>query len=62
VDSFLLNKTLDLPEEKTDSLSEGIASLSTAQIQELADFIGDWLARHIPEARANHAAPSTEQG
>ncbi len=48
VDSFMLNKTLDLPEEKTESLAEGIASLSTAQMQELADFISDWLAKHIP--------------
>jgi len=48
VDGFMLNKTLDLPEEKTKALSENIACMSTARMEELADFINDWLARHIP--------------
>ena len=48
VDGFMLNKTLDLPEEKTKALSENIACMSKAQMEELADFISDWLARHIP--------------
>jgi ligand-binding sensor protein len=48
VDSFMLKKTLDMPEEKTAGLAEDIASLSSAQMKELADFISDWLARHIP--------------
>ncbi|MBN2439562.1 MAG: PocR ligand-binding domain-containing protein [Deltaproteobacteria bacterium] len=61
VDGFLLNKTLDLPEEKTEALSEGITRLSTARMQELADFIGNWLARHIPKTGGDHAAPPTEQ-
>jgi len=49
VDSFMLNKTLDLPEERTEALSEGIASMSTAGMEELADFISNWLATHIPD-------------
>jgi ligand-binding sensor protein len=51
VDSFMLNKTLDLPEEKTEELAEGIVSLSTAQMEELADFISDWLRRHLPASK-----------
>jgi ligand-binding sensor protein len=51
VDSFMLNKTLDLPEEKTEELAEGIVSLSTAQMEELADFISDWLQRHLPASK-----------
>ena len=51
VDSFMLNKTLDLPEEKTEALAEGIVSLTTAQMEELADFIGDWLQRHLPASK-----------
>ena len=51
VDSFMLNKTLDLPEEKTEELSEGIVSLSTAQMEELADFISDWLQQHLPASK-----------
>jgi ligand-binding sensor protein len=51
VDSFMLNKTLDLPEEKTEALAEGIVSLSTAQMEELADFISDWLQRHLPASK-----------
>jgi ligand-binding sensor protein len=51
VDSFMLNKTLDLPEEKTEELAEGIVSLSTAQMQVLADFISDWLQRHLPASK-----------
>jgi hypothetical protein len=51
VDGFMLNKTLDLPEEKTKALSENIACMSKAQMEELADFISDWLARHIPSPK-----------
>lgn len=51
VDTFMLNKLLDLPEERTKELSDDIASMSTAQMQELADFIKDWLKQHIPEAK-----------
>lgn len=51
VDSFMLNKTLDLPEEKTEALAEGIVSLSTAQMEKLADFISDWLQRHLPASK-----------
>jgi ligand-binding sensor protein len=51
VDSFMLNKTLDLPEEKTEELSEGIVSLSTAQMEELADFISDWLQQYLPASK-----------
>jgi ligand-binding sensor protein len=51
VDSFMLNKTLDLPEERTEELAEGIVSLSTAQMEELADFISDWLQQHLPASK-----------
>lgn len=51
VDGFMLNKTLDLPEEKTEELAEGIVSLSTAQMEALADFISGWLQRHLPASR-----------
>jgi ligand-binding sensor protein len=51
VDSFMLNKTLDLPEERTEELAEGIVSLSTAQMEELADFISDWLQQYLPASK-----------
>ncbi|MBN2032567.1 MAG: PocR ligand-binding domain-containing protein [Deltaproteobacteria bacterium] len=48
VDAFMLNKTLDLPEEKTEALSKSIGRISKTRMEELADFITDWLVTHIP--------------
>ena len=39
VDAFLVNKMTDIDEEKVESLSEGIGSVSSEGIQELIDFI-----------------------
>lgn len=50
VDSFMLSKTIAMPEAKASALAGGIASLSTDQMQAVVDFIRDWLAQHIPQA------------
>ena len=39
VDAFLINKMTDIDEEKVETLSEGIGSISSAKIQELIDFV-----------------------
>ena len=49
VDAFLVNKITDIDEEKIESLSEGIGSISPERIQELIVFVHNKLA----EIKAN---------
>ncbi|QTA88914.1 PocR ligand-binding domain-containing protein [Desulfonema magnum] len=39
IDSFMVNKTTDIPEEKIESLSEGIETISTEKAESLAAYI-----------------------
>ena len=47
VDSFLINKIAEIDEEKIDTLSQGINSISNDKIQELISFIEDKLSEII---------------
>jgi len=44
VDAFLVNKMTDIDEEKVESLSKGIGSISSEGIQVLIDFVHDKLS------------------
>ena len=48
VDSFMVNKTIGMPEEKIDALAADIAQLSSDRMEALAGFVTAWLAKHIP--------------
>ena len=50
VDAFMLDKTLGMPAATVDSLSDGIARLTSQQMAELAAFVEGWLATHLPSA------------
>ena len=50
VDAFMLDKTLDMTAATVESLSGGITCLSSQQLAELAAFVEDWLAAHLPAA------------
>jgi len=50
VDSFLINKIAEIDEEKVDTLSQGINSISNDKIQKLISFIEDRLAELLRHA------------
>lgn len=47
VDDFMLDKTLGMDKARVGELSQGIASIGTSQVEELAGFVNDWLERHL---------------
>ncbi len=49
VDTFLINKTIGLEEEKIEELTDDMGSMTTAEAQECADFVETEI-RHIVEA------------
>jgi len=53
VDSFLINKIAEIDEEKIDTLSQGINSISNEKIQELISFIEGRLSEIIALADGN---------
>lgn len=51
IDAFMLEKTLGMEEEKAASLSEGMGSISTQRMEELASYVQQWLTRHLPSGQ-----------
>lgn len=50
VDSFLVNKITDIEEDEVTRLSQGIATISNAQIKALISFVEDRLAQMLKNA------------
>jgi len=49
VDSFMINKTTDIPEEKVEKLSEDISSISTEQAESLTVYIEEQINRIVSD-------------
>ncbi|MFO7559660.1 MAG: PocR ligand-binding domain-containing protein [Desulfobacterales bacterium] len=47
VDSFMVNRTIEISEEEIESLSSGIAKMTTEDVQMLADYIQKQIDRII---------------
>jgi ligand-binding sensor protein len=53
VDTFLVNKITDLPEEEVERLAEGIPSISSQKAREVADFIQQRIGRIVSDYMAH---------
>jgi len=47
VDSFMVNKTIDMDEEEIEALSEDIKSISTESAEDFAQYINERIAAII---------------
>lgn len=50
VDTFMINRTIGMPEAEIEALSQGIASVSTEKMEALVDTIQKRLDRLLPPA------------
>ncbi len=55
VDTFLVNKTTDIDEERVAQLAEGIPSISTEKAQELSSFIQNQVDRIVGDYLAGNS-------
>lgn len=50
IDSYVIHKTTDIPEEEIDRLSRGMRSITTEKAEELASFIKDEIDKIVSES------------
>jgi len=55
IDTFLINKTTEIDEEKAEQLAADIGSLSGAEARELVDYVQDRLDQVLGSSRGNTA-------
>ena len=54
VDTFLVNKITDMPEDRLEKLADGLASISMDQTRELGRFIQERIQEIVTDSRAKN--------